>query len=136
MPRTTDELVIGLIEWDDTIPLEPFIATASMLVDKVVATAKNPDGTDYYSTDDLELIERWLSGHFYTVRDPTAVYESVSSLGTKFDSQVDLNLNLTRYGQQAMLLDTAGGLASTNRSLNKGPIRRKTSVTWLGKKGC
>jgi hypothetical protein len=129
--RTTDEAVAGIIEVDDTIALTPFIETASFLVDKVVATAKDGDGNDYYIASDLELIERWLAAHFYAVRDPREQFVGVGRLMQRFQSQVDLNLNNTPYGQQAMLLDVKGGLAQLNAGIAKGG-RKKAAVHWLG----
>ncbi len=133
--RTTDEAVEGVVEVDDTISLTPFIATASFLVDRIVATAKNDDDTDYYTATELELIERWLAAHFYAVRDPREVSFTAGRIMQRFESHVDLNLNNTRYGQQAMLLDIAGGLAKLNQDMSKGAGKKVASVTWLGNPG-
>jgi len=122
--RTTPALVAGIIEVDVTIDLDPFIFTASELVTEVCAIAG-------YSIERLELIERWLAAHFYAIRDPRTTNEKAGSVGASFESKVDLNLALTRYGQQAMVLDTQGGLTALNRSLAGGGSR-VASVTWVG----
>ncbi len=129
--RTTVQAVQAIIEHDDSIPLDPFIETASMLVDRVCATATDADGSEYYNSVQLEVIERWLSAHFYAVRDPRTVFEGVGKVQASFESKVALNLNNTRHGQQAMLLDTAGGLAQLNKEMELGG-RRRPSVHWLG----
>jgi len=121
--RTTSVLVAAIIEVDTDIDLEPFIFTASELVTEVCAIAG-------YTVERLELIERWLSAHFYAIRDPRVTQEKAGSVGANFESKVDLNLALTRYGQQAMLLDTQGGLAALNQSMLSG--KRTASVAWLG----
>jgi hypothetical protein len=123
--RTTPELVAGIIEVDLNINLDPFIFTASELVTEVCAIAG-------YSIERLELIERWLAAHFYAIRDPRTTNEKAGSVGANYESKVDLNLALTRYGQQAMMLDTQGGLASLNQSILSGSGSRTASVAWLG----
>jgi hypothetical protein len=122
--RTTAALVAAIIEVDPSIDLDPFIFTASELVTEVCAIAG-------YTVERLELIERWLSAHFYAIRDPRTTNEKAGSVGASYESKVDLNLALTRYGQQAMLLDTQGGLAALNKSLAGGG-RIVASVAWLG----
>jgi hypothetical protein len=122
--RTTPSLVAGIIEVDPSIDLDPFILTASELVTEVCAIAS-------YTVGRLELIERWLAAHFYAIRDPRTTQERAGSVGANFESKVDLNLALTRYGQQAMMLDTQGGLAALNKSILSGGSR-VASVTWLG----
>lgn len=120
MPRTTSAAVEGIIEVDATIDLAPFIETASALVDDVAV------GTTLSATR-LELIERWLSAHFYTVRDPRAVQERADRVEETFQSKVDLNLATSHYGQQAMILDTTGKL----RALSSGRAMT-VSAHWLG----
>lgn len=130
MPRTTPLLVQGIIEVDTSIPVDPFIEAATMLIDRVVATALDEDDLPYYTAPQLEIIERWLSAHFYAVRDPRAVTEGAGSVIARYESHVELNLNNTRYGQQAMLLDSAGGLAALNNDMKKG--KRKVALHWGG----
>jgi len=132
MPRTTPELVAGIIEADVDIPLDPFIEAATMLIDRVVAVVKDDDGSDYYNSTQLEVIERWLAAHFYAVRDPRPVFEGVGKVQVSNESKVDLNLNNTRYGEQAMLLDSSGALARLNAEMLKG-FRSKPLVIWLGR---
>lgn len=118
--RTTAELVGGIIEVDVNISLDPFLTTASTLVDDV-------ELNDSSLTDArLELIERWLAAHFYCMRDPRAVSERAGPVSATYQSKVDLRLNLSHYGQMAIILDTSGYL----RSLSSGRIT--PSVTWVG----
>lgn len=119
--RTTSEAVAGIIEVDESISLVPFIETASALVDTVVAKA-DPSLTN----DRLELIERYLAAHCYTLRDPRPTSETAGSVSISYQSKVDLNLATSHYGQMAMTLDTSGVL----RNLSKN--RRKGSVLWVG----
>jgi hypothetical protein len=119
--RTTAELVGGLIELDLTIDVTPFIFTASELV------TEHCEGQGY-TVERLELIERYLAAHFYTLRDPRVVSERAGPVQATYQSKVDLNLATSHYGQTAMMLDTVGGLAV----LNNRKAKRVHSVTWLG----
>jgi hypothetical protein len=120
MSLTTAELVAGLIEVDADISLDPFIATATAFVSEIPASAG-------LATERLELIERYLSAHFYTHRDPRPVSERAGPVSAEYQSKVDLNLSTSHYGQTAMMLDTSGTLATLSR-LSK----RVGGVTWLG----
>ena len=130
MARTTSTLVGGIIEWDSDdskssyIDMAPFILVANELVTEFCSS-------DDYTTIRLELIERWLSAHFFTIRDPRAESEKAGSVSEKFQSKVDLGFDTSHYGQMAMRLDTEGGLAALNEQIKKG---RKVTVTatWLG----
>ena len=119
--RTTSQLVAGIIEVDISIPLEPFISVASELVTELCSAAG-------YTDERLELIERWLSAHFYTNRDPRPTREEAGPVSASYQSKVALNLASSHYGQTAMMLDTAGGLSELSRDLQK----RTLSVSWLG----
>ena len=121
MPRTTAELVAGIIEVQVTIPLEPFILPANELVTEICVPAG-------YTDERLELIERYLSAHIYTLRDPRPVSQTAGPVSETYQSRVDLYLCTSHYGQMAMMLDTAGGL----RDLNSGKKKTKLSVSWLG----
>lgn len=133
MTRTTDSAVQGIIDVDtDTYPaLTQFIDTANELVTEVCASVLDDDGNVYYSDTRLELIERWLAAHFYAVADPRAAMEKAGPVSQSLQHKVDLNLAVTTYGQQAMLLDTKGGLAALNGQATDG-IQRSAGVVWLG----
>lgn len=120
MPRTTHELVEGVIEIDSDINLDPFIAVANALVTEIA-----PDSG--HTEERLILIETWLAAHFYTVRDPRPVSERAGSVSVTHQSAVALGLNTSHYGQTAMTLDTTGRL----KALHAG--KRVVGVTWLGR---
>lgn len=121
MPRTS-ELSVAEILLEDLSSgdsLVAFIDTASALVTEVCA----PQG---YSDTILELIERWLAAHFYCIAKPQVVSEKVGQGENTFQQKVDLNLNQTRYGQQALILDYKGSLSE----ISEGKIR--AGLFWLG----
>lgn len=126
MARTTAVLVRGIIETDDTsIPdLDPFIEVANELVTELCTDSS-------YSTTRLELIERWLSAHFYAIRDPRPSSEKAGPVSVNYQYKVDLNLYVTTYGQQAAILDTAGNLAALNKRMKDG-TKSSPTLVWLG----
>lgn len=121
--RTTDAAVQGIIDHDSTISLTPFIEVASNLVDRTCVSSG-------YSSATLELIERWLSAHFYHIRDKVTASEQAGTVLRSFQHRVDLGLNVTMYGQNAMRIDTAGNLASLDKKLTLGLAA--PGVVWLG----
>lgn len=133
MSRTTADAVKLLVEVDATIStdLAPFIETASSLVDDVVATAKKADGSDYYTPTKLELIERWLAAHFYTIRDNRAAAEKAGSVSINYQYDIGKMLSSSMQGQTALALDTAGGLASLSKQAEEGKPR-KVGAFYLG----
>lgn len=123
--RTTPTAVGKIIELDPTITdITPFIDIASELVTEICVPAG-------YTDSRLEMIERWLAAHFYAIRDPRYASEKAGSVGASYQHEVGLNLAVTTYGQQAMILDTKGGLANLNKSTELGRAR-KVSITHLG----
>jgi hypothetical protein len=126
MARTTSEAVALIIEVDENISLTSFIEAANALVTEVCSAVTS------YDTTRLELIERWLSAHFYAIRDSRPTNERAGSVGASYQSKVDLGFDVTHYGQMAMRLDTAGGLAQLNAESKLGGART-ASVTWVGK---
>ncbi len=128
MARTTPELMKGIIETDDSFypDLSPFIDTASELVEEVCTPAG-------YSDTRLELIERWLSAHFYAIADMRRADERTRGVGESFQYKLGLNLSVTMYGQQAMSLDTHGKLAVMSKAQEDGKIRGKPMIGYLGR---
>lgn len=127
--EVTSDDVAGIIEVDASISLTPFIAVASQMVTDICT------GYDTAYTDTkLKLIAIWLSAHFYAIRDPRAADEKAGPVAISYQYKVDLNLAVTTYGQQAMAIDTEGGLAALNGRITSGKARVTPSVTWLGVK--
>jgi len=125
--RTTSVAVAGIIEVDVAISLDPFIETASALLDRVFATYDTPYPASYE-----EIIERWLAAHFYAVRDNRKDSEKADVVSEKNMYEVDLGFNVTIYGQQALALDDQGGLAAIQDGSQNGTLGGKISSCWLG----
>ena len=124
MARTTDAAVRAILDDDSTIDTAPFIEVATDLVDSVCLNSG-------YSAAKLELIERWLAAHFYRIRDMAVDNEKAGAVAQAFQFEVDLNLNVTMYGQQAMLIDHKGNLAALNKRVKEGGPT-VASITHLG----
>jgi hypothetical protein len=125
MPRTSSAAVSAIIEVEPSISVTPFIEVANALVEELLA----PTAIGYDATR-LELIERWLSAHFYAIRDMRAATEQAKSISQGFQYKVDLYLANTMYGQQVLILDTAGVLAALQKRVIEGTTR--PGMAWLG----
>jgi hypothetical protein len=123
--RTTPELVAGILKVNSGVDLSPFILAASSLVDAI------DERTDAPSDERLQLIETWLSAHFYCMQFPRRSSEAAGSVSASYEGRFDLNLALSRYGQMAMVLDPTNYLKKINM-----PVKFKTKVgaVWLGTK--
>ena len=136
MPRTSATAVkalicVNLIKYPLDADLDPYLDTASQLIDLTSALCLKVDGvTAYYTTAQLELIERWLAAHFYAVENNQLAEDKVDVISETYQFKVGLNLNCTEYGQQALLLDVCGALANAQKTAIKG--KAKDEVTWLG----
>jgi len=123
MARTTKAEIEAIIEVDTTIvpddaAMLPFITIANELVTECCTGDAGPSTP--YGDGRLALIECWLAAHFYTVRDPRAKSETAGPVSASYQSETDLGFDASHYGQNAMRLDTHGGLAELNFNSKKG----------------
>lgn len=124
MARTTDELVGGVVEVDDSITLTPFIAIANELVTELCTDSDYTDAR-------LTYIETWLAAHFYLIRDQAVAMERAGSVQVQYQYKIGLMLAQTKHGQTAMALDTEGNLAALSKRLEEGEPAG-IEFTWLG----
>jgi hypothetical protein len=131
MSRTTTAAVIELMapgddyDLDGNPTVQPYIDTASPIVDQVVLQAK-ANGRFTISPALAEIIERWLAAHFYCMSDQTYASKSTSKASASFKGQTGMGLEMTNYGQGALRADISG-------ELNKLDKRHFAGVKWLGK---
>lgn len=123
--RTTAAAVGEICEVDATISLTPFIEAANALVTEYCASVTTYDATR------LELIERWLSAHFYKMRELQVAMQKAGDTSESFTSQVALGFDNSTFGQMAMRLDSNGGLASLNEQSKHGGAAT-VGVQWGG----
>lgn len=114
--RVTDAEVLEIIDSSLT-DLTPFITVASQQVDRISDAGSLSDAV-------LKEIERWLAAHFVAIRDKQTSQSKVGDASHTYEGKTGMGLSFTRYGQQALLLDTTGTLVKANV--------RKASVTYLG----
>lgn len=122
MSRTTEALVRQIIETDLDV-LDPFIEVASSLIDRIC--------TGIQPVNALE-VETWLAAHFICIRDPRLASEGLAGITASYQTAVGMGLNGSMYGQQAMLLDDTGRLASWHQQTTAGKPKRSAGVAWLG----
>jgi len=128
--RTTYAAVAKIISVKDSITtdLEPFIEAANQVVtDNCTYASPNT-----YTDAKLELIERWLSAHFYAIRDPRPTEQRAGPVSQMLKSKVDIGLDVTHYGQQAKAFDNLGGLAALDGRLKSGKAKVTPGISWLG----
>lgn len=125
MARVTTADVQAILDFDPSISdLDPFIEAANELVTEICVPAA-------YTDTRLAQIERWLSAHFIAIRDPRYQTEGIGAASVSYQGQTQMNLSATTYGQQALLLDTAGGLARLDKHIAMGK-RGRIGITYLG----
>jgi len=79
----------------------------------------------------LEQIELYLSAHFAAITYTRAKMEKAGSVSETVMEKVDLNFNVTLYGQQAVILDTSGALANMQKTAEDGVSKYSfASVDW------
>lgn len=122
--RTNPESVKAILanNYDQSIGLEPFIDSASSIVDWL----ESVDVDSELSATKLELIERWIAAHCYALTDQVPQTESKGKASATYQGQTGMALNATRYGQMALTLDITGRLAKLGKEHNRAKI------TWLG----
>ncbi len=130
MARTTTSLVQGILlggqDYDTAnLPsLEPYIDSASSLIDAVVACAIARHRP--LTAAQAEIIERWVSAHLYAMSDQTYAEKWTGKAKMVAHGKTGMHLEATKYGQVAMDLDTSGCLVAIT-------TRSRASLTWLGK---
>jgi hypothetical protein len=132
MPYTTAAAVkkVLLDDYDSegAPDLTPFIEAAGAMLSAVqtCALAKGITLSDTLN----EIIERWLSAHFYCVSDSKLASARTGEAAGAFQGKTGMYLESTTYGQAAMSLDPSGCLRAIDVKLSQG--RKVASVNWLG----
>lgn len=129
MARTTEAAVKAILLRDyDSVnepSLEPFIEIASAHVDNLADTPQ------------AELIERWLSAHFYVMADPVYISKSTDGVsgsfaGFTFNRYTGYSpLMESRYGRMALAIDGSGALKSGSGGTSVSGISLATKAAAL-----
>jgi hypothetical protein len=121
--------VLGVLSFTPTKEdLQPFLDAANELVTELCG--------GLYAADRLKNIEIFLAAHFVAVGDRNyyagmVTMESLGEQNTQYATPKPADFSMTAYGQQALLLDTKGGLAYIAFHVAKGK-RAKVGVVHLG----
>jgi len=132
MARTTKSDIETIIDIDpaiapDEAAMAGFILAANELVTECCAGASGPSTP--YSDSRLELIERYLAAHFYTLRDPRVASEGAGGVTAHYQGTTSVGFKSSHYGQMALRLDTNGGLAKLDTKTTKTPV---VGIHWPG----
>lgn len=129
--RTSSNAVKAILgknyDTDDQPDLAGFIATASLEVDWLVSQ----DSNGLLISARQELIERWLSAHFYAHSDQLLKQEQAGGASGTYQGNTGMGFASTQYGQTAINLDLTGLLARKNAEVASG-VSRKARGVWLG----
>ena len=127
MSRTTEGKVEKVIDTSGAakqpVGLDKHIETASVLVDYI----ESNDSGSVLTTGLKIEIETYLAAHFYALQDPQYQSEKAGGAGGTYQGQTGKGLELTWWGQQAILLDVSGQLSNIQAG---NPV---ASLVWLGK---
>jgi hypothetical protein len=104
--------------------LSPFILSASVVIDQVstCATAKGITLT----SDELEVLERWLAAHIYCAPDRPYTYKKTGNAAGTVQGVTKMGLDSTFFGQTAKMLDRSGCLALATSG-------KRGNLLWMGK---
>ena len=109
--RVTEQEVRNIFETDIT-DLSPFITAANLMVNENLFGQGLTDAT-------LKEIERWLSAHLATARDPRTSKESMGDASQTYQGDSGLGLDSSRYGQMVKTLDPTGRLTAVGKKKAK-----------------
>lgn len=118
--RTTPTAVQAILarNYITGVDLAPYIEIASSITDDVAVCATSKGRTQ--TSAKLELIERWLSAHFYTKMDPLYQARATDEASGRFHSSPD------DYLEGAMTVDSSNCV----RNIMKNQV---AGASWLGK---
>jgi hypothetical protein len=118
----------GALPNGDLPDLQQYIDAADVMLANAVVYAGYKNNV--WSAANLEMLERYLSAHFYAMMDRT--YKGRATMGSsgQFDGNTDMMLQASMYGQMACRLDPYGILESWGRK-----DRGHADGAWLGSGG-
>jgi len=114
--RVFNEQVLKVTGDPSSVDAEPAIAVANLLVDELL-------GGQSLTEARLTQIELYLSAHFVSIsqRDGPLAAQVLGEATERYFNIYGAGFSSTRFGQQAMILDTSGILAEeSSRAQNPG----------------
>jgi hypothetical protein len=115
--------------------LDPYIASAHTLVWSTIIA--NGCGANY-TDEQLKWIEAWLAVHFHHVQNGILSSQSAGGASESYQMNTDFLFYNTMPGQQALLFDTNGCLATllgTIEDAKTSQNKKRVTFAWLGRPG-
>lgn len=126
--RTTPTIVRGLIDTDPAVTIDPFITSASALVDWLASV----DEDGLLNGNLLTEIEGYLAAHFYEAnKDRKLQSRSTGAASGSLQGATAMILMSSDPGQTACLLDVTNRLAQRSKEAEMG-TKNKAQVIWMG----
>lgn len=119
MTTRVDEIELRrVLKAQDTDDLSVFLRSANVLVTDLL-------GTSSLSGDVLALIELYMAAHLYTVTEERGALaaETVGDAVERYHNVYKAGFSSTRFGQQAMVLDSTGTLARESAKADKAAVK-------------
>lgn len=114
--RVTATEVREIIEIDPDLDIDSFILAANLMVTAICTDSSLLD-------TQLKEIERWLSAHLIAIREPRAMSRKAGPFSESYATKLALGLKVTRYGQQALIMDTSGALEAASEHRDDAEIK-------------
>lgn len=108
----------SILKCGATVGLAVFMDTANVLVDDLL-------GSSSLSAGALKLIETYLAAHLYTLTEErgSLASETFGDSTERYHNVYKAGFNSTRFGQQAIVIDTTGTLARESAKADKAAIK-------------
>lgn len=100
--------IITLASSIDDTQVDVFITQANLFVTNTFS------GDTTVSDDTLKEIERNIAAHFLHALDPRESEKAINKARSKYAGKYGMRLEATSYGQNALLLDPTGKLATAS----------------------
>lgn len=115
MPIRVDDVNLrSILKCGASVDLLIFMQSANTIVDDFLSTSS-------LSTGSLKLIETYIAAHLYTVTEErgSLASETIGDATEKYHNTYKAGFGSTRFGQQAIVLDTTGTLARESAKAEK-----------------
>lgn len=116
--RVNDPDLRSTLKCGDIPDLLIFMQSANVIVDALL-------GTSSLSSPVLTLIEMYVAAHLYTVSEErgSLAAETIGDVTERYHNTYKAGFGSTRFGQQAIVLDSTGVLARESAKAEKAAIK-------------
>ncbi|MFV2014003.1 MAG: hypothetical protein ACC656_01120 [Candidatus Heimdallarchaeota archaeon] len=113
--RANDADVKALVKVDQGFDTTPYLNMANLIVNEELVNSG-------LSTERLAMIEQFLAAHFLVlfVEKGGLTEEEMGDSKNSFANAVDSGFNSTRFGRQALVIDSSGSLTALSKKASGG----------------